>query len=147
MKIHYLIILPVLALILFLDTNCSKETVQKNQIIADTAKISNSLKGWELYSWQVGNERYYSLLYGTNRAKTIEEVQFITISTSVQVAMVNSTVDLEKILAKLATSENIFWYSCYSGSSAITLPSTSVVNEIKLFCSNKNLNLQLVLCD
>ena len=33
-----------------------------------------SLKGWELYIWRQGDETYFSLMVGTNRLKTDEEI-------------------------------------------------------------------------
>ena len=33
------------------------------------------MKGWELYSWQEEGQWRFSLLEGTNRAKSIDEIQ------------------------------------------------------------------------
>lgn len=38
-----------------------------------TAK-KTSLKGWELYVWQQDNTTYFSLMVGTNRPKTVKEI-------------------------------------------------------------------------
>ena len=35
---------------------------------------SESMKGYELYTWQEGGQWYFALLEGTNRLKTDEEI-------------------------------------------------------------------------
>lgn len=39
-----------------------------------TARVKSSFKGWELYVWPQGGDNYFSLLPGTNRLKTDEEI-------------------------------------------------------------------------
>ena len=146
MKIQFLILLPIILLTFLYTYGCKKETQQQEYIVSDTTKISTSLKGWDLYSWQVGDEWYYSILYGTNRLKTPEEIQFIT-SSSAQIAKLNSLDNLKKILSKLAASENIMWYACLSGSLAFSLPSETVVNDVKQFCTDKQLILSIRPCN
>jgi hypothetical protein len=40
-----------------------------------TNKTKTSGKGWELYVWQEANETYFSLLPGTNRLKTDDQIK------------------------------------------------------------------------
>ena len=59
-----------------------------------------AFKGMELYSWQKGDgEWVFNILYGTNRLKTIQEVQ----SHGLDMATI------EKCLCSMAESENVFW--------------------------------------
>lgn len=146
MKIIHSLFILLIAIILFYNSGCSKETKEKEIIVADTTILSTSLKGWDLYSWQIGNERYYSLLYGTNRDKTVEEVQFITNSTA-QIAKVNSIIDLKNILLKITPAENIYWHACYSGSENISMPIDSIITDLKIFCIARKLNLQIIPCN
>ena len=37
-------------------------------------QTKESMKGWELYIWQDGGHTYFSLMFGTNRLKTAEEI-------------------------------------------------------------------------
>ena len=37
-------------------------------------RILHSMKGFELYVWETNGEIYYSLLHGTNRIKSYEEI-------------------------------------------------------------------------
>ena len=39
------------------------------------APFAESMKGYELYSWQEGDQWKFSLLIGTNRDKTLEEIK------------------------------------------------------------------------
>ena len=47
---------------------------QKASSLAPVAG-EESMKGYELYSWEKGGQWYFSVLIGTNREKTLEEIQ------------------------------------------------------------------------
>jgi hypothetical protein len=94
----------IMALVKF--TQCSQENDQEvapcNTLKLDTLTFHRSMKGWELYSWPDGNDWMYSILGGTNRTKTYEEV----ITNRIAVSGKDS---LKLLLAKLPENENIFW--------------------------------------
>jgi hypothetical protein len=60
---------------LLMFCSCSEEG-KENQTASfpDSLTIAHSVKGWEIYSWSAGNVFYYSLLTGTNRLKSYDEV-------------------------------------------------------------------------
>ena len=66
-------------IILLLLSACT--TSSTGYIAPDWEKIPNplpeSLKGYELYSWQAGGEWLFTLTTGTNRIKSFEEITSI----------------------------------------------------------------------
>lgn len=129
----------------FILFNCSKSTDNEytpvKKLNLDSLTLESSLKGWELYSWQNGNDYNYSLLIGTNRLKTYEEV----ISNEITVYGIDS---LKLLLAKLPEGEYIFWIGKSWLSSIwkenyknLGLPDEKTVNEIKSYCIQKKLQL------
>jgi len=98
-----------------------------------------TMKGMELYSWQNKNgEWQYVVLVGTNRNKTLDEIQ-------------SSPLDLQGVkvaIAQLAVGESLFWTNnVYDTSSSQTVnlpfPPTSVVNELKDFAREKQVDLYI----
>jgi hypothetical protein len=96
-----------------------------------------AFKGMELYSWQNKNgEWQYSVLEGTNRNKTIEEI-------------LATPLDLQGVkdaIAQLAVGESLFWTNNVydpntSQSVNFALPPDAVVNEIKEFAREKQVDL------
>lgn len=126
---------------------CSKETGKEtnpvSKIDIDTLTFQHSMKGWELYSWPNGNEWNYSVLIGTNRTKSYEEVT----TNKIIVFGIDS---LKLILNKFPENENIFWIGegwlerCWTGNHGdLTLPGTETINEIKAYCIQKKLILNI----
>jgi len=98
-----------------------------------------AFKGMELYSWQTKNgEWQYSLLVGTNRNKTAEEI-------------LSAPLDLQGIkvaIAQLAVGESLFWtnnvYDPGSSQSVnFSFPPDVVVNELKDFAREKQVDLYI----
>ena len=98
-----------------------------------------AFKGMELYSWQDENgEWQYAVLEGTNRNKTLEEVQA-------------TPLDLQGVkiaIAQLAVGESLFWMNnVYDASASQTVnlpfPPEAVVNELKEFAREKQVDLYI----
>ncbi len=73
--------------------------------------LPDSVKGYELYSWQAGEEWVFTLIAGTNRSKSFAEITstenileegFIKIS-------VTNLEDLKTLLGRLPPGTEIFW--------------------------------------
>ena len=96
-----------------------------------------AFKGLELFSWQNENgEWQYAILEGTNRNKTLEEVQ----ATPLDLQSVKVTI------AQMAVGESVFWTnSVYATSSSQTLqlpfPPDAVVDELMGFAHEKQVDL------
>jgi len=74
-------------------------------------QLPASLKGYELYSWQVNEAWIFTLTTGTNRSKSFEEItstknefedEFVKIT-------VTDLEDLETLLARLPAGTEVFW--------------------------------------
>ncbi len=120
-----------------------RETTPVNKIDPDTIIFAHSMKGWELYSWPNGDDWNYSILIGTNRLKSYEEVTTNKI-------VVTGADSLKMLLDKFPENEDIFWISTewlkriwQSGYSDLSLPDSNTVNEIKEYCLGRNLDLRI----
>ena len=121
-----------------------------------TADISASLlpssfKGYELYSWSVGDDWYFTLITGTNRNKTLAE---ITSQESIfeQDGRVKITVlgihELLLVLDRLPSSEQIFWLDgkrldVSEDISKIVIPPGDVVDQVLKHSSQRGLELEI----
>jgi hypothetical protein len=94
-----------------------------------------SMKGYELYSWKSDGKWFFSLLIGTNRMKTIEEIT----DPAVQLEGVDA---LKEQLAKLPAGEYVSWVSFMSEPGAV-FPPDAVIGEILGFCVSQGLECQL----
>ena len=116
-------------------------------LILVTAKgqVQQSIKGYELYSWKVKGNWHYSLLAGTNRAKTYDEI----ISKTAE--RIGSEA-LEAELKKIPKGEEVFWMSdAPAGASKSTAgrslnvkhPSRQRIKGIKAMCDKLGIKLRL----
>lgn len=131
----------VLILLGSILTCCSKEltknTETNSQLTAsDTSKFDRSFKGWELYSWKENNVWKFSILPGTNRNKNLNEV----LTASLKVTGVDS---LKLLLARIPEQEYISWLEQAGRESAgkLAIPEAEVVNQIKVYCQSRKLNI------
>lgn len=111
--------------------------IKKNSKL-DAITFAPSMKGWELYSWANGNDWKYSILMGTNRNKTYSEV----IANEIAVTGKDS---LKMLLDKFPAKEDIFWRGKGTGEWAnLSFPDQNIISEIKNYCQQKELNLQVM---
>jgi hypothetical protein len=75
-------------------------------------KLPHSMKGYELYSWEVDNQWHFTLITGTNRTKTLEEItsgeDFISETGWVKVHVVGADA-IKDVLSRIPQSELVFW--------------------------------------
>ena len=104
-----------------------------------------SMKGYELYSWKIKGHWYYSLLPGTNRLKSYEE---ITAPSSVK----RDAAGLKSELQKLPRGEEVFWMSDAPAGAAkssagqqlnVKHPSRPRIKSIKAMCDRLGIKLRL----
>ena len=118
-------------------------------LIAVTASgrgFERGMKGYELYSWKVKGKWHYSLLEGTNRSKTYEEI------TSNPIIRIGDTA-LKSELKKMPKGEEIFWMSDAPANLEkpksgqyfdIMMPSRKRIKSIKAYCHKLGIKLTLV---
>lgn len=113
-------------------------------------ELPHSLKGYELYSWLENNQWHFTLITGTNRNKTLDEIvaeeNSITDNGWVKIT-VTGIPAIESVLSKVSRGEFIIWLSrllVQTGQSdiKIQLPPQQDVNLIKEFSRQLGLDFQ-----
>ena len=91
-----------------------------------------SMKGYELYSWQDGGEWKFSVLIGTNRDKTLEEIK-------------SADVVLADVDALLATLEKIpaGQYVTWSSKETLSFPPQDIRRQVEQVCKDQGLILNI----
>jgi hypothetical protein len=85
--------------------------INKPSVIS-VEELPRSLKGYELYSWEEVGRWHFTLITGTDRAKTIEEITSEGESVSetgwvkIQVVGVDA---IKGVLSRLPEGESVFW--------------------------------------
>lgn len=92
-----------------------------------------SMKGYELYTWQEGEQWYFALLEGTNRLKADEEILSAGI-------FLNSPDDVRDVLKRLAPGQFVTWRAL----ERFPLPSDSIVQQVQLTCSDLGLECSVI---
>jgi diacylglycerol kinase len=107
-------------------------------LFMQTARAEQTaFKGMELYSWQNENGAWqYSILVGTNRNKTVEEIMSAPLDLQ----------DVKAEITRMAVGESLFWTnSVYDPGSSqsvnFAFPRDTVVNELKEFAHAKQVDL------
>jgi len=91
-----------------------------------------SMKGYELYSWKEDDQWKFSLLIGTNRDKTLEEIK----SANVVLADVDA---LLSSLEKIPAGEYITW----SSRETLSFPPENIRSQVEQVCKDKGLILNI----
>jgi len=80
--------------------------------ITSIEKLPRSFKGYELYSWEEDGQWHFTLITGTNRIKTIEEItskgDFISETGWVKIQVVGADA-IKDVLSRLPEGESVFW--------------------------------------
>lgn len=91
-----------------------------------------SMKGYELYSWQDDGQWKFSILVGTNREKTLDEIK----SADVTLSGVNA---LTSALEKIPAGQYITW----SSRETLSFPPDDILSQVKQVCQDKGLKLNI----
>jgi hypothetical protein len=127
MRTEYLILGLLICSILM--SACAKQDRQ----------LDHATKGWELRSWLEEDTWHYSLLVGTNRMKTCEEIA----STESAKPSVSA---LKEELARLRAGEEVYWTqagSTPSGCRDFTYPPEDVVGDLSAYCDDMGIGLHI----
>jgi hypothetical protein len=115
-----------------------KLTTMPSATIVD--ELPHSMKGYELYSWPEDSQWHFTLITGTNRNKTLEEVisnaNIISEDGWVQIHVVGVDA-IKDVISRLPQNEEILWLARLrseqtpQGGVNITLPTGSTIDTIK----------------
>jgi hypothetical protein len=96
--------------------------------------LVQSMKGYELYSWQRDGDWHFALLVGTNRIKTHDEV------TSPE-AGVQGTEALKRELSRLPKGEPVVWSPLRVA--GLTMPPNDTISEINEYSAQLGIQLEI----
>lgn len=92
-----------------------------------------SMKGYELYSWPAGQDWDFALLVGTNRMKTLDEIQ-------APGQTLSGVEAVKTALRVLPASEQVFWIGpawlqqSQAAAGNLAIPPAPIRNEIADLC-------------
>jgi hypothetical protein len=121
-----------------------------NGLLAAVDELPHSMKGYELYSWLEGGQWHFTLITGTNRIKTIEEVTpkeaFICETGWVKIQVVGAEA-IKDVLSRLPEGESVFWCDeLHIGQSTDTdlqLPPEEIADAIQEYANQCGFNFVL----
>jgi len=99
-----------------------------------------SMKGYELYSWPAGQDWDFALMIGTNRIKTLEEIQAPD-------QTLHGVEAIRAALRELPANEQVFWLGpgwlqqSQVAAGTIAIPSAPIRDEITGLCSQLGISL------
>ena len=115
--------------------------------------LPKSLKGYELYSWQNGNEWNFTLITATNRSKAFDEIisseNMLTSDGFVKLS-VTGVNEIKKMVALLPEGEQIFWAGMDltgqvpGGTIYLTFPPRQVIDDLTAYCRQHKITLQIL---
>ena len=91
-------------------------------------RAAESMKGFELYSWQDGSQWTFSLLAGTNREKTLDEIT----STDTVLDGVDA---LRSALEIISPGQTITW----SAKDPLSFPPDDIIQQVEQICKDQGL--------
>lgn len=115
--------------------------------ITSVEELPRSLKGYELYSWEEEGEWHFTLITGTNRVKTLEEItteeDFISETGWVRTQVVGADA-IKDVLSHLPEGESVCWCDeLHIGQSTepdFQLPPAQVANAIEEYAERCGLD-------
>jgi len=138
----------VVAVIVSACAPLSVSTPTPSAIVATT--LPHSTKGYELYSWQADHQWHFTLITGTNRVKSLEEIianeNTVTADGWVRIS-VQGVNAIQNVLGGLPQHEEIFWVDkqwleqAQIQADPITLPPQETIDVVQEYC--KQLELEL----
>jgi len=115
--------------------------------ITSVEELPHSFKGYELYSWEEEGQWRFTLITGTNRVKTLEEItteeDFVSDTGWVKIQVVGADA-IRDVLSRLPERESVFWCDeLHIGQSTETdfhLPPEQIANEIEEYAEQCRLD-------
>jgi hypothetical protein len=151
MKTSLKLLLTLAITVMFLLSACAPRNGGAPTPLAITATpLPHSMKGYELYSWQVDDQWHFTLVIGTNRVKSIEEIisneNMVTADGWVKISVQGADA-IQTILSGLPPHEEIFWADSLAQgqnqANAITLPPQEIIDMVQEYCKQSGLELHV----
>jgi len=120
--LSYLLVIPLVLLL----SSC-KAAAQSN-----ATQLPESMKGYELYSWQEGNQWRFSLLIGTNREKSLDEIKSHD-------TLLPDADALITVLEKVPSGQYVTW----SSRETLAFPPDSIIKQVEQVCKDRELIMNI----
>lgn len=114
------------------------------------AKLPHSLKGYELVSWQTDNEWNFTLITGTNREKSFDELisseNYLSENGMVKLT-VSGVEEIKQVLGRLPVGESVAWGGMNlsgqvpTGTIYFSYPSQEIMDDILDFTRKNGIHL------
>jgi hypothetical protein len=91
-----------------------------------------SMKGYELYSWRENDHWVFSLLVGTNREKTLDEIKSAD-------TILPDTDALIATLDKIPSGQYVTW----SSRETLSFPPEDIIEQVEKTCKDRGLILNI----
>jgi hypothetical protein len=91
-----------------------------------------SMKGYELYSWQDGGQWKFSLLVGTNREKSLDEIKSAD-------AVLSGVDALKSALERMPEGQYVTW----SSRETLSFPPEDIRTQVEQACKDSGLILNI----
>ena len=113
--------------------------------LSEITALPASMKGYELYSWPEDDGWHFTLISGTNRNKTLEEITSGETSISESGWVIISCIGEEAIktaLGKVQPGEWVSWCdgSFITGDGALALPPQEIIDNIRSYAVARGLD-------
>lgn len=115
--------------------------------------LPHSVKGYELYSWQVEDELYFTLITGTNRLKSYEEItssEAVVNDDGWAKITVQGVESIKATLGRLPEGEDVFWIGekwleqvGQTEMGDLALPSREIIDDLEAHCHQLGLQLHV----
>jgi hypothetical protein len=125
MKIFQYLLLVILVLPLLSACGAASQ--------ATATPFAESMKGYELYSWQEDGQWNFAVLVGTNREKTLEEIK-------AEETVLHGLDALTAALEQMPAGQYITW----SSRETLSFPPQDIIEQIEKICADRGLLLSRV---
>jgi hypothetical protein len=148
---HTKLLLLTFVLVALMLTSCDLSRGLPSPGQVPTKPLPPSLKGYELYSWQVGREWYFTLISGTNRIKTVQEIASgeNTIGEDWVKVTVQGVHDIQVTLERLPSDAHVVWLGPQalkrrgSRPGVLALPPRRDVEDVQAHCQELGVRLEV----
>lgn len=132
---------------------CANENVEPPHAVSpqSMSPLPRSFKGYELYSWRSGRTWYFTLITGTDRLKTLDEITSLKNVEDrdwVKITVVG-VAELKSVLSRLPSGAQVFWDGAHPTEPGSTqsqvrlrMPPRRLIREMQTHCAELGLRLE-----
>jgi hypothetical protein len=112
-----------------------------------------SMKGYEIYSWPAEDDWYFTVIIGTNRLKTYEEItsaEDVITEDGWKKVTVKGVDSVKAVLSQLPKGEQVSWIGSnwlkqvHGATGNLTLPDQRVIDNVEMYCNEVNVELHIL---